>query len=239
MLKTFPGKKITSLRCRASRAAQAPEDCPEGWSINTVDPMNVLAVFRPLRIRDGFVLRAYQFREGGNGNGFVWALPVDADFPDPEACPRLEGIFLQPPRPPSALDHVMDAIDGDGSPWSYMCASILARELGEFGAMWHGCDWDTHRILDADPWDGDQQDRKRDLTEPMAPAAEWEWLQPRPTDWKPQVVQDGDRVTVSFLTFSGLGREAIYRHKDVYTVGSYNFEADRQEVARGAGGFVF
>ena len=36
---------------------------------------------------------------------------------------------------------------GTSAAWAYMCASILARELAEFGAMWHGCDWDTHTIV--------------------------------------------------------------------------------------------
>ena len=62
------------------------------------------------------------------------------------------------------------------------------------------------------------------MTEPMAPAAEWEWVQPRPTDWEPQVVPDGDHITVTFLTFSGLGQEAIYRHTDVY--GDRNIEEE-------------
>jgi hypothetical protein len=97
----------------------------------------------------------------------------------------------------------------------------------------------THRILDADPWRDGQDTRKNDMTEQMTPAAKWEWLQPRPTDWKPQVVLDDDHFTVTFLTFSGLGQEAIYRHTDVYSVGNYQFEADRQGVARGVGGFVF
>ena len=34
----------------------------------------------------------------------------------------------------------MQAIEGDGSPWSYLSASILSREAEEFGAMWHGVD---------------------------------------------------------------------------------------------------
>ena len=144
--KTFPTKRIAQLRRRASKAAELPEEVPEGWSVSTVDPMAVLAVFKPLRIKEGFVLRAYQFHSSGNGNGFVWAMPVDADFPDPDDCPRLKDTFLESPKPPAALDHVMDAIDGDGSPWSYMCASILARELAEFVAMWHGCSWGTHTI---------------------------------------------------------------------------------------------
>jgi len=236
---TFPAKKIAQLRRRASTAAELPDEVPEGWSKSAIDPMAVLALFKPLRIKDGYVLRAYQFRSGGNGNGFVWAMPVDAEFPDPEECPRQKGVFLAPPKPPLALDNVMDAIDGDGSPWSYMCASILARELAEFGAMWHGCDWNTHRILDANPWEDNEDTQTDGVTEEMPPTAEREWIQPKPTHWKPQVVSEGEQVIVTFLTYSGLGQEAIYQHRDVYTVGSYKFEADRQEVARGAGGFVF
>ena len=85
----------------------------------------------------------------------------------------------------------------------------------------------------------ENQGQNGDMMEPMASADEWEWLQPRPRDWRPQVGQDGDRVTVTFLTFSGLGQEAIYRYTDVYTVVSYKFEANRQDVARGGGGFVY
>jgi hypothetical protein len=81
------------------------------------DPMKVLAVCKPLYVKEGFVLRAYQFREGGNGNGFVWAMPVEAEFPEPQECPRLQGVFLEPPKPPAALGDFMDAVDG-----------LLARE---------------------------------------------------------------------------------------------------------------
>lgn len=146
MTTTFTAKKLTQLRRRASKAAKQPDKLPEGWFKSIVDPMDVLAVFNPLRIKDGYILRAYQCYAGGNGDGFVWAMPVDAEFPDPEDCPRLEGAFLKPPVPPSALENVMDAIDGDGSSWSYMYASLLAREFAEFGAMWHGCSWDTHYV---------------------------------------------------------------------------------------------
>ena len=38
----------------------------------------------------------------------------------------------------------MQAIDGDGSLRSYFEASILARELAEFGAIWHGISWGEH-----------------------------------------------------------------------------------------------
>lgn len=239
MVTTFTAEKITQLRQAASKAAQLPKQVPEGWSKSVVDPMAVLAVFKPLRIKEGFVLRAYQFHGGGNGNGFVWAIPVDADFPNPEECPRLQHAFLEPPKPPLALNNCMDAIDGDGTPWSYMCASLVARELTEFGAMWHGCDWHTHRILDTDPWEETSDSSGDGLEVPVEFVTELKWSQPRPINWRPQVAEDGGRITVTFFTLSELGGVTIYRHTDVYTAGDYTFAANRQEIAAGGGGFVY
>lgn len=47
----------------------------------------------------------------------------------------------------------MEAIEGDGSHWSYLSASIFMREINEFGASWHGCSWSTHEIIDKNPSD--------------------------------------------------------------------------------------
>jgi len=67
----FPIEKVQQLRDRAIEARTFEQIPPEGWSKSAVDPMRLLAVFSSLRIKEGYVLRAYQFREGGNGNGFV------------------------------------------------------------------------------------------------------------------------------------------------------------------------
>ena len=114
--RAFPANKIQRLRRKVAKAPSS-EELPEGWSISTNDPNEIVKVFKPLRIKDQFVLRAYQFRSGGNGSGIVWAMLVDADFPEPVDGPRQEGVFLEPPKPFAALDSVMDAVDGDGLPW--------------------------------------------------------------------------------------------------------------------------
>lgn len=238
MTKTFPAEKVERLRKRARKAAELPEDVPSGWSKSLVDPAVLLAVFKPLHMKDGFILRAYQFRAGENGNGLVWAMPVDAEFPDPDECPRLANTFLEQPKPPTALDDYMEAIDGDRTPWSYLCASILAREMAEFGAMWHGCDWDTHTILGADPLK-DTGIEDPDNSQVMRCEAGWHWAGPRPKRWNPRVSEGGKAVKVTFFTHSGIGREAIYRHTDTYKLGSYQFEPDRKQIAIGPGGYVF
>ena len=236
MTTTFTAKEVERLRRKAAKASQPPQDGPNGWSKSTVDPMMVLAVFKPLRLKDRYTLRAYRFRHDGNGNGVVWAMPVDADFPDPEACPRLENKFLEPPKPPAALDDVMDAIDGDATPWSYLCGSIMARELGEFGAMWHGCGWSTHEVLGEAPW---REPRSPDDHQSMSDESAWQWQAAKPRQWSPLVSKDSKALKVTFITYSGLGQETIYRHIDAYKSGTYRFKSVTKPIATGRGGYVF
>ena len=95
-------------------------------------------------------MQTFAYREGGNGNGIIWAVPADAPVVAMDECPRLEDTWLQPPQPPGAVP-LMQAIEGDGSPWSYLSASILSREAAEFGAIWHGCAWSDQAILSKPP----------------------------------------------------------------------------------------
>jgi hypothetical protein len=235
----------TVQRLRRRAQAVCPEHAwpPEGWSISAVDPGLVLDAFPPLRLREGLVLRAYQYFVGGNGNARVWALPVDAPFPAPAQSPQVGEVFRTPPRPAGALDDVMDAIVGDGSPWSYVCASIFAREIGEFGAFWHGCDWSSHELLGNDPIpvapptddDGDGNEDGPRIWPPKA----WCWSHPRPADWRPSVRTSKDLVTVTFHTYTGLAPERIDRHRDTYRPGSYRFESETVSLAYGPGGYVY
>ena len=211
-----------------------------GWSKSLTDPMDLLGVFASLHIKDGFVLRAYQFRAGGNGNAVVWAMPKDAEFPDPSECPRLADSFLDAPKPTEALDDLMDAVEGDDSAWSYLCASLFVREISEYGAMWHGCEWSTHSMLGSNPFKRRRVSRKSSPDRcPSGDADEWTWVEPEPTEWRPSVCHEAGRVTVAFHTFCCLGVEAIYRHVDVFPRGSFKPRTERSAIATGPGGYVF
>lgn len=240
-IEVFPVKKLVQIIRRARRVAQVSFEGPEGWAKSSVDPMRLLSVFKPLRLKDGVVLRAYQFRSGGNGNGVVYAMPEDAPFPEPDECERDRRYFLDPPVPPGALGDVMEAIEGDCSLWSYLLASLFARELAESGAMWHGCNWSTHEILGRNPLsrppEGSDLPQSALLAD-IDPRA-WNWLEPEPKQWQPTVAQEGDLVTVTFYTYSGLGKEAIYRHIDRYRRQDYRFETKNIPIAEGQGGFLF
>ncbi len=223
----FSARKVSKLRRRAGDAATFPESLPQGWSKSPVDPMEVLAVFKPLRIREGYTLCAYQFYDGGNGNGFVWAVPTDIELPSPEECTAAQtaGLFAAP-KPAGALDDVMEAIEGNGTPLSFLCASIFAREMAEFGAIWHGCNWSTHKVLDKDKVGSTQ-------------APYWEWQEPFPEEWKPAVTESEHEVQVEFITQSALGQETIYRFVDTYRPPSYTFTSKESPIAYGQAGFVF
>jgi hypothetical protein len=242
-IETFQLRKLVRLLNKARRVAEVPAEGPGGWSQSSVDPMELLAVFKPLRLKQGFVLRAYLFREGGNGNGVVYAMSENLPFPEPGECEYDDSRFLSPPVPYGALDDAMEAIEGEGSLWSYLAASLLSRELEEFGAMWHGCNWSTHEILGKNPIhapteEGDSLLRESSHQSNLAPR-DWNWLGPKPEEWRPIVLREGISVTVVFHTFSDLGRETIYRHVDRYKAGSYCFRSELLVLAEGPGGCVF
>lgn len=220
----FTAKEIRVLRRRAARAAVVRGRPPEGWSKSSADPMRVLAVFTSLRVREGWVLRAYQYFSRGNGNAVVWALPADADFLDPREYAGSNGP-LDPPRPPGALAETMRAIDGDGTPLSYLSASIFARELGEFGAFWHGHRWSTRSIVDADP-SRERPDR-------------WRWDRRRPADWRPCVAETARGVRVVFFSYGALGGETVDKHADTYRRSGYVFRTQQTGLALGGPGLVF
>lgn len=239
MINFFATSHVNRLRNRAAKAAAAPEldRLPEGWSKSGVDPAGVVATFPSLRVKSGYVLRAYQFRSGDNGNAIVWAVRADTQFVEPDACERLPDYFLQPPRPVDALDDFMEAIEGDASPWSYLCASILRRELQEFGAIWHGCDWETHTIVGSDRTRRRGRRSARQLCN--AQPNRWNWSEPAPKNWRPCVEMENGRVWVRFFTYTGLGQERVVQHTDEFAAMSYTHRAVEKILAWGPSGYVF
>mgnify|MGYP005843512997 CR=1 FL=1 len=216
---TFAVAELLRIVELAREAGEASPNGPAGWSKSEVDPAALLAAFPALRLREGFALRAYRFRKGEHGNGVVWALPSDLPFPEPADCPKVEDLPLRPPRPAGAL-HPMAAVAGDGSALAYLSASLLARELAEWGALGRGRQWRTHALIGAEP------------------AGTWQWLKAKPADWRPQVRGAEGLVTVTFYTRSDLGREAIHRHLDTYAPGSYVPSAREQRIAQGGAGYL-
>ena len=89
-MKFFTAEEVKQLR----QPVFLPRKRPQGWSKSQIEPVEVLKAFPVLHLKNGFVLRAYQFGAGGNGNAVVWAMPEDSPFPPPKDCPKLRDTFL-------------------------------------------------------------------------------------------------------------------------------------------------
>ncbi len=230
----FDGKTIRDLRNRATTCwlERLVLDGPKGWSQNTMDPMALLAFFKPLRLKPGYKLCAYQFRNCSSGRGAVWAIPVDVLYPEPVSLSPDD-----PPRPLGALDDFMKAIEGDGSPRSYLYASLLAREFEDFGGYGEGALWMTHLILDGDPWLNPNGAAHALAGQGFSTRVkDWTWAEPKPLDWCPMVHVNDTTVRVRFYAFSSFGRQRIIYFEDRYQKGSYVFERVEREVASGPEG---
>jgi hypothetical protein len=194
--------------------------------------MKLLGAFKPLKIRPGWVLRAFQFKAGGNGNAVVFAVEgLAPSLPPGEVVPG-------PVLPEGALGNPMEAIVGDGTPWSYLFASLLARELGEFGAQWHGCEWSTHTILGAS-MEFDDGGGWRAMRPTLFDKQKWTWVGTYPREGNPHVVVGPKYTTVRFMSFTALGQQAIVLNEDRYTPGRYASVFKGSVIAKGPGGYIF
>jgi hypothetical protein len=224
---------------KSGRIRDVPlEKIPEGWSKAAPNPMRLLAKFKHLKIAKGLILHAYQYQSGGNGNGLVFAMPRNAEVPDPCDHNGRDHSLFEPPLPVAALSDFMKAVEGDGTPESYVSASIFRREASELGAMWHGCEWSTHSILFTDPFEKATSRRKK--YEPgLFDEAHWKWKSPQPNIWTPAFQTINGKPVVTFHTYSGLGRDSIVQHTDRFAKRNMSFKTNRKVIALGPGGIVF
>jgi hypothetical protein len=140
----------------------------------------------------------------------------------------------------------MGSLEGDRSPWSYFCASILSRKLYDRDApLWegtthfHGTLWSDFHVIARDP-----------LASPEW-QTDWDWVDKPPADWRPQVQMHASRVVVRFYSICRFERQRISRHIDTYTAPNdltetrrrigphgYSFRTRRTHVALGGIGYI-
>jgi len=222
-------RKARRVSRHIDKGFEAP---PVGWSVASYDPNALLDAFPSLRMRNGFQMAGYQFYDGANASGFVFAIPEDQCLPAPHEGFGLElsanGIATlsskDEPTPEWIRPDIGSFLEGDGSPLSFFQAAIFIRELQEMGSFWHGCSWSTHEVITSATQIAKQK---------------WEWKETQPGDWRPVVCQISAGLwQVVFYSHTGLGREQIVIHKDTFTEG-YQFDPDEEVIALGEGGYVF
>lgn len=197
----------------ADNSVPAPNS--EGrWFISTMDPAAVLYKLPGLSLKPGVRLVTYLQQRPEGGMGVIWALPeLMSTTTHLEAA--LEDSGNTPPHPKGALGHVMDGLMGNGSPASYIAASLLVREFKELGRTGSFRRWSQHQLIDRIP-----------------PQQSWQWRSKTPQDLSPKVKILGDEsVLVELFSCRMVTPVVLFRHLDQYHRGSYRPKTTDQVIA--------
>jgi hypothetical protein len=255
--------QIMRLRSRAADAARAEAS---HYDAVLLDPTSIVRAFDCLALRRDWVLRAVLVGDTSGHSACTFALPR-GEMP---ALDEQIASLSPRPDPPHIVDRVpyllppnwtlrfMQAIEGDGSPRSYLCASLLLRELTDFAVDWHDYlthDWSAHLILPGWPPPTRAEMEGRPARAPTvflrdedwqpdgeAAAPWWErltWSGPHPEP--PEVRMSEREVVVEFCTYRPpfYDPEEVWRHIDTYRVGSYDPLTVKTKVASGKSGRRF
>ncbi|MEO0532873.1 MAG: hypothetical protein AAF215_03285 [Cyanobacteria bacterium P01_A01_bin.123] len=186
------------------------------WFISTIDPAAVIAKLPGLFLKPETQLVTYLFRKGSLGTGITWALPEHLSTTAclEQAITQAKGYDI-PPHPEGAFESMMAAIDGDGSPTSFLAASILSRELQELGRTGKFTRWAHHRLINQIP-----------------PQRQWQWRTSPPKDFSPKVkTLPNQQVAVEFFTCRVTPPIGIFRHVDQYSPQQYQPQAADRVIA--------
>lgn len=176
------------------------------WFVSSSNPGAALLKLPGLRLKPGMRLVTYLNRLSNEGLGVTWAVPEALS-----TTAQLQMILDKdwkglPPQPIGALASVMEAIAGDRSPLSFMIASLLQRELQEFGASGKRQDWSHHRFINALP-----------------AQVPWQWHTTPPKDLSPKVlIYPDQRAAIEFFSCRVVAPVAIFQHIDQYPATTYN-----------------
>ncbi|SIS48105.1 hypothetical protein SAMN05421687_105217 [Salimicrobium flavidum] len=198
----------------------------EGWWLSREDPGALVRSFSLLKLKEGYKLGGYLFKEGGHGNGIVWAFPEEEQAPEAEACERMkaEDHSLRPPRPHQALSDFMQVIDGDGCPLSYLQAAVLFHELHEFGAIGQGVSWSEDVFYSPEEMEVDY---------------DWEMLREYPKRTTPCFFYNHrGRPVVRFYTIIRIGEVTWNEYLHTFRKGSYELKVEKDYIATGGPGII-
>ena len=230
------------------------------WFTPLRDPNAYLLAFPNIRLQSPYFLFAASWegdtRHALGTSGFtkVYAtcFNVGSTAPDPPTRPARNVIknpdwsamiHPSPEKPFKFLgekeEDLLQFIEGDYSPESYMQAVIFKYEVQDFQSYWqeqwqgkyNAMSWNAHMFLDAAPEYYDFPDfdppKKRgnrffglmNRSNPLP--STWKWLQSRPSTWAPSVVITSNQVTVEFFTFTNHSKRAIFHHRVTFSRNSY------------------
>lgn len=190
------------------------------WFISTADASVALKPLPGLSLKSNYCLVTYLYRirraNINHGGAVTWAMTNQLSTTDNlETALETAGDHSSPPYPEGALMNYMTAITGNLTAGSFLIASILQRELQEFGRCGKFHRWHHHRLIDSVP---DQY--------------KWQWRIAPPKNFNPKVHSlPNGKMAVEFYTCRVVSPISIFRHVDRYPANSYVAKASNQSVA--------
>lgn len=190
------------------------------WFISTVDASAALKQLPGIALKPNYCLVTYLYRirrsNGNHGGAVTWAMANRLSTTSHlEAALTTAGDHKTPPYPEGALSNYMTAITGNLTASSFVIASVLQRELQEFGRCGKFHRWQHHRLIGAVP-------NQR----------QWQWRMKQPKTLMPTVhsLANG-KVAVEFYTCRIVPPIGIFRHVDRYPNDSYVAKSSNQAIA--------
>ncbi len=232
---------------------------PTRFTVAEINPDPALEELGHLRMAPGWTLLGISELVGGNGCGVVFAVREHERreatrwlFKVCEAGEvSIEELRDGERKPPKSISVVMNAVEGPPTPESFVQASLLFRELLEYGASWHDIYWGDKYLIDLPPWeegwDPDTVIRGRERSVTMSSPSEarnalelevmrgpgyWKAKGELPDHFRPVVIRRGSEVTVRFSTYGERYRVHVLTHED-----RYDFSSPMRTPARS--GIVF
>lgn len=186
------------------------------WFISATNPGSVFFKLPGLKLKSDIRFVGYLYRMSDDGTGVIWAVPQKFSTTAHLAKVLSTGAGREtPPKPEGALPDFMSAIEGDRSLMSFVIASLLRRELLEFGALGKIASWTHHRLI-----------------ETLPPQAQWQWRVNTVKDLSPKVrVFPDGRVAIEFFTCRTVAPIAIFQHVDQYSAENYQAKCLDRAVA--------
>ncbi|MBT9314612.1 hypothetical protein [Leptothoe spongobia] len=190
------------------------------WFISTVDASAVFKHLPGISLKPNYCLVTYLYRirrsNINHGGAVTWAMVNQLSTTSHlEAALAKAGDHSTPPYPEGALLNYMTAVTGNLTSGSFLIASVLQRELQEFGRCGKFHRWQHHRLI------GNVPKQKQ-----------WQWRMEPPRNLTPKVHNlPNGKMAVEFYTCRTIPPIGIFRHVDRYTANSYVAKASNQAIA--------
>ncbi|NEQ54485.1 MAG: hypothetical protein F6K11_30865 [Leptolyngbya sp. SIO3F4] len=190
------------------------------WFISTFDASAAIRRLPSISLKPNYCLVTYLYRirrsNANHGGSVTWAMANQLSTTSHlEAALTTAGDHSTPPYPEGALLNYMTAVTGNWTAGSFLIASVLQRELQEFGRCGKFHRWQHHHLIDNAP-------KQR----------HWRWRMKPPKNLTPKVhTLSNGKIAVEFYTCRTVPPIGIFQHIDRYATNSYVAKASNQAIA--------